>query len=335
MKKLNRFCVFFIIILLACSHRNIVEKGFSARVIRVATSVQLQTALTNAKPGDSIVLEEGIYKGNFVIPENASGNTREPIILSGNRNAILDGDDLTTKYVLHLQANYWIIKGFTITNGLKGLMTDGASYNVIDGIDVHDIGEEAIHFRRFSTHNILRNAEVQNTGLKTPDYGEGVYIGSAVSNWKKYTNGMEDRSDSNTIIGNKIGPNCTAECVDIKEGTTGNLIRGNHFDATGITGANSADSWMDIKGNSTVIDGNIGFNPMGSVLHDGYQVHCVASGWGNDNVFINNNSTVNADGYCILIKLQSGKGEAKGNKVFSNNKAINAKLGITNIGITE
>lgn len=51
-----------------------------------------------------------------------------------------------------------------------------------------------------------------------------------------------------------IGPNCTAECIDAKEGTIGGLILGNKFNSTGITGANSGDSWMDVKGNNCVIE---------------------------------------------------------------------------------
>jgi hypothetical protein len=61
-------------------------------------------------------------------------------------------------------------------------MTDEANYNMIDGISDTNIGEEGIHFRRFFSHNILQNSEVNNAGLKTPYYVESVYIGTAVSN---------------------------------------------------------------------------------------------------------------------------------------------------------
>jgi hypothetical protein len=233
--------------------------------------------------------------------------------------------------VLHLQANYWIIKGFTITNGLKGLMCDGASHNLVDGLTVNAIGEEAIHFRKFSTHNTLQNCVVSNTGLKTADYGEGVYIGTAVSNWGKNSNGVEDKCDSNIVINNTIGPNITAECIDVKEGTTGGIIRSNKFNSTGITGANSGDSWMDVKGNGYLIESNTGFNPKGSVLKDGYQVHCAVDGWGNDNVFRNNTCEINADGYGINVTLKSSKGEAKGNKIFDNNTVTAAEKGISNV----
>ncbi|MFY7964326.1 MAG: hypothetical protein ACOVO1_05470 [Chitinophagaceae bacterium] len=318
----------------SCKSVNANSKSFG-KVIEVSSSDQLQHALNTAKAGDVIEISNGIYMGNFVIPTTANGTLEKPITLRGSSKVILNGTTINTGYVLHLQASYWIIKGFTITNGLKGLMCDGGNYNLIDGLTVNSIGEEAIHFRKFSSNNTLQNCIITNTGLKTPDYGEGIYIGTAVSNWSKYTNGLEDKCDSNKIFNNMLGPNITAECIDVKEGTTGAIIRGNKFNSTGITGANSGDSWMDIKGNGNLIEDNTGFNPNGSVLKDGFQVHCAVAGWGNDNIFKNNNCDVNADGYGINITLKGSKGEAKGNVVFENNIVKGAQKGISNITLTK
>ena len=112
---------------------------------------------------------------------------------------------------------------------------------------------------------------------------------------------------------------------------SGTIIRANKFNSTGITGANSGDSWMDIKGNYCLIENNVGFNPQGSILKDGYQVHCVVNGWGCYNVFKNNNSVVNASGYGINVTLTSSKGKVVGNKVYASNTAEGAVKGISNI----
>lgn len=307
---------------------------FTTNIINVSTAAQLKDALLKAKPLDEIVMADGVYKGKFVIDATADGNSVKPIILRGSRNAILDAENITTGYVLHLQADYWIIKGFTITNGLKGLMTDGANRNIIDGIKVYNIGEEAIHLRRFSSFNTIQNVEITDVGLKTPDYGEGIYIGSAKSNWATYTNGNPDLCDSNKILNNKIGPNITAECIDVKEGTTAGIIRGNTFDATGITGANSGDSWIDVKGNNYLIENNTGTNPGGSIFKDGYQVHVAFAGWGNNNHFKNNTCAVNAAGYGFNIQLSGSNGTTTGNKVFNNNTVTGATSGVANIPLS-
>lgn len=296
---------------------------------------QLVKALSTAKPGDVIKLNDGVYKGNFIIPASSSGLANKPITLIGSRKAILDAGTIQTGYALSLQANYWQIKGFTIKNALKGLVADGSNYCLIDGLLVTQIGEEAIHLRKFSKNNTIQNTEISYTGLKTPDYGEGIYIGTAVSNWSKISDGKPDQCDSNKVINNKIGPYVAAECIDIKEGTIGGLIKGNTFEAQGITGANSADSWIDVKGNYYLIEGNTGYNTQPSVLKDGYQINCAVAGWGCYNVFKNNICNVNAAGNGFNVRLKSSKGEAKGNLIYDNNIVKGAASGIANIPLSQ
>ena len=336
MKIINLIQIIAITLLLACSKKTApVENVLPVtKIINVQTAAELKTALANAKAGDEIVMADGLYSGKFVIAAGVNGTAAKPIILRGSRNAVLDAGDINTGYVLYLQSNYWIIKGFTITNGLKGLMVDGSEYSVIDGIRVFNIGEEAIHLRKFSAHNTIQNTDISNTGLKTPDYGEGIYIGSAKNNWANYSNGNPDLCDSNLITKNKIGPNISAECIDVKEGTTGGIIRENNFDASGITGANSGDSWIDVKGNYTLIENNIGTNPGSSIFKDGYQVHCAVAGWGNYNEFKNNHCTVNAAGYGFNIQLSGSNGTTTGNKVYTNNIVTGAASGAANIPLS-
>lgn len=343
MRNLNLILAFQLLLHVSCKKESVTEHvvepipvvvAAPLRTITVATVIELKTALAGAKAGDEIVLKDGVYKGNFVIPATANGTAINKITLKGSRNAVLDGDRITTGYVLHLQASHWHIKGISITNGLKGLMTDGASFNTIDSIRVFNTGEEAIHLRRFSSHNIIRKVSVEQTGLKTPDYGEGIYIGSAKNNWETYTNGAFDKCDSNLVEQCKIGPAISAECIDVKEGTTGGVIRNNTFNATGITGANSADSWIDVKGNYYLIENNTGINPSGSMLKDGYQVNVAYSGWGNYNEFKGNICYVNASGYGFLIRLSSSNGTATGNKVYTNNIVNGAASGVSNIPLS-
>ncbi|MGC4232297.1 MAG: chondroitinase-B domain-containing protein [Niabella sp.] len=303
------------------------------RIIQVATATELKKALAAAEPGDSIVLKDGRYAGKFVISN--SGTKAHPVFITGTKDAILDAGSISSGYVLHITGNYNTIKGFTVQNGLKGIMTDGVTGVTIDGVHVTRIGTEGIHLRSFSSKNTVQNCIITYVGLETPDYGEGIYIGSAKNNWGKYSNGQPDNCDSNRILNNTIGPFVTAECIDIKEGTTGGLIKGNHFNSEGITGANGGDSWMDVKGNNYRIEDNTGYNPGGNTAFaDGYQVNCAYPGWGNNNVFKNNKSEVNASGYAINVRLKSSQGEVTGTVVYADNTAIRAAKGLTNITVT-
>jgi len=291
------------------------------RIVNVSTVSQLTAALQNALPGDEIRMADGTYAGKFTITR--SGTTSAPIILTGSRNAVIDGQGTSNGRTVQLQADNWRLVGFTVTNGQKGIMALGAHNTIIDGVLVHHIGDEAIHFRDNSTDNTVQNSEITDTGLREPGFGEGLYFGQAVSNWP---NGQPDRSDRNKAINNKIGPDVRAEHLDLKEGTTGGEVRGNTFDGTGMSGENFADSWIDVKGNGYQITGNRGSN----ALQDGFQTHVQVTGWGNDNVFSGNTADVQAPGFGFNVASSSS-----GNVVCTNNTVTNAGSGTANIPLTD
>src|SRR5262249_17508143 len=142
----------------------------------------------------------------------------------------------------------------TVTGGQKGVVADGTVGSVIQGLTVSGTGDEAVHLRSFSTDNVVLDNTISDTGHRRDKYGEGVYIGSAVSNWCTYTDCQAERSDRNVVKGNTI-TGTSSEAVDIKEGTTGGFVVDNTFDGAGMTGA---DSWVDVKGNNYLVQGNTG-----------------------------------------------------------------------------
>ena len=193
---------------------------------RVSSVGDLRSALANARPGETIILAPGVYQGDF--QATVSGTSAAPITLCGPRSAVLQGDSIKSGYTFHLDhASYWRVEGFTVQGGQKGVMTDGASSVVISGLYVDNIGDEGIHLRAFSTADTVENCAVTNTGKYQRGYGEGIYIGSAQSNWGTYSGGQPDTSNNNVIKNNTLGPGIAAENIDVKEGTTGGTITGN------------------------------------------------------------------------------------------------------------
>ncbi len=278
--------------------------------VTVTNVTSLIDALNTAHPGMTITMADGRYSGKDAKDYNAkskpsgtptspgrfnirvSGTEAAPITLRGSRNAVLDGGGAGGGYGLNLLgASYWKLQGFTVTEATKGVVLDGSSHVTIDGLYVHDVGQEGIHLRAFSSYNVVTNCLVENTGVKTPSFGEGIYLGSAVSNWGRYTGGKPDTSDYNQVIGNTIR-HTGAENIDIKEGTTGGVIQNNSFDAVGMSGS-WADSWVDVKGNNYMITGNRGTVSGPSALKDGFQTHVITTngeslGSGDGNVFVDN-----------------------------------------------
>ncbi|WP_329245407.1 right-handed parallel beta-helix repeat-containing protein [Actinoallomurus sp. NBC_01490] len=273
----------------------------------------LEKALGAAKPGDVIRLAAGTYTGKFVA--QASGTSDKPIFLCGDATAILDGGGVKKGYAFHLdKAGYWRLIGFSVQNSQKGVMADGSSGSIIQGLTVHDIGDEAIHLRGFSTGDTVQYNKIYNTGLRRAKFGEGVYLGSAESNWSNSSGGKPDKSDNNVVRGNVI--RATAEAIDIKEGTSGGRILDNVFDGSALGGDKFNDSWIDVKGNGYLIQGNSGKK----TLKDGFQTHQIIKGGGTGNVFRGNTLDISgADGVGINDTVG-------GNTIACDNKVIGGKL---------
>jgi hypothetical protein len=292
----------------------------SGATITVSTSAQLSSALAAAAPGTTIQLAANTtFTGNFKAAKSGTASAR--ITLTGPRSAVVKA---TGGRTVELTGSYWTLSGFTITGGQKGLMALGVHDTLVDGVKVTAVGHEGIHFQYTSSDNVVQNAEVTDTGREYAGYGEGIYFGSAVSNWP---GGTPDRSDRNKAIGNKIGPDVRAESIDIKEGTTGGEIRGNTFDGTGQVGEHYADSWIDAKGNGYLITGNKGSKVF---VHDAtygaFEVHVQLDGWGRDNTFSANVADVQSPYAYGFYVAKTGQGT----KICGDNTVTGAR-GFANV----
>lgn len=296
--------------------------GPATGTVAVSTAAELSTALEAARPGQTIRLNDGAYTGKFVAA--ASGTDAAPITLTGSRAAVLSSGSLESGYGLHITGSYWQVSGLSVAQSAKGIVLDGSVHTVLSDVDVGSIGSEAVHFRASSTDCTIRDSEIHDTGLAKPGFGEGIYVGSAKSNWKTVMGSAAtpDRSDRVLISNNRIS-RTSAEGIDIKEGTTGGKVTGNRFSEAGFSGANSADSWVDVKGNSYTVTGNSG----SSTMLDALQVHKVLDGWGRDNSFAGNTVLGGVPGYEVWIQS-----EDLGNTVRC--QASTAGRGLTNVPCT-
>lgn len=286
----------------------------------VTTAAELQTALAAAQPGDVIGLADGTYAGNFTA--TAKGTDVSPIFLCGSARAVLDAGGIKEQYVLHLNgAAYWRVVGITVRNGQKGVMADAVQDTVLQGLTVELTGDEAVHFRRGSSDNIIRDSTIRDTGHRRAKFGEGIYLGTATSNWCTISDCQPDRSDRNQVIGNTI-TQTTAESVDLKEGTSDGVVFGNTFDGGALTGA---DSWLDAKGNRYLVADNEGVHtPV-----DGFQTHDVADGWGRANTFTANRGTdlATASDEGVLIGLHPDRETVLG----CDNRVLDDSAPLTNV----
>ncbi|WP_447007773.1 cellulose binding domain-containing protein [Saccharothrix isguenensis] len=320
--------------------------------VDVSTAAQLQAALAAATPGQTIRMAAGVYRGAFAITR--PGTAAAPITLTGPADAVLVNDGPSGSgpgcptptpgwdpgYGLWLHdAPHWNLAGFTVRESKKGIVADNSHHTVIDRVHVHHVDEEAVHFRRSSADSVLRDSTISHTGLVQQGYGEAVYIGSANSNWACHGNsGGVDRSDRVQVLGNRVGPGVTAEHIDVKEGTVDGVIRGNTFDGTGISGQNSADSWVDVKGMGYLIEGNTGTFAAPGTFANGYETHnpvttpSFTNGCGN--VWRDNRSDLGGVGQYAIRITSTSKCPGVPNVVHASNTVTRAVNGLTNIPVT-
>ncbi len=257
------------------------------REVLVTTTEELHAALADAQPGDEIILREGMYQHDdwigvwAVFSAEASGTAEQPIILRSEdpeHPATLSGMSVESKYALQIIGSYWEIRDLNLCNAAKGIFLEQSEHSVISGCEVYNIGDEAIHIIDNSSYNLVENCYIHDTGKLNPKYGEGVYIGSS---YKAEDYGFE--CHYNTVRNCRIGPNVTADHVDIKEYTIGNIVEGCTFDGTGIAGENGGDSFVEIKGNNCIVRNNTGYRNGNEKILYAFDACQMLEGWGQNN----------------------------------------------------
>ncbi|SEF53336.1 right-handed parallel beta-helix repeat-containing protein [Paenibacillus sp. UNC499MF] len=284
------------------------QAAAALRTVSCSTVSCLQSALKNAQPGDRIVLAPGTYKGTFSSAVN--GSKANPITIESRdpaNQAVVSGTSAGGGYCLKITGDNWVIRNLKFTNAQKGIILDNSNDTLISGVEVYGIGYEGVHFRDGSSRGILENSYIHDTGTVNKGFGEGVYVGSAEG--ASYNQTVND-----TIIrGVRIGPNVTAEHIDIKERTSGTLVENCVFNGTGISGENYADSFIDVKGNNAVIRNNTGSRNGNSIIVDAFQLHQIVAGWGVNNDFSGNTVNLDQSSAYVINASQGTQAKAHGN----------------------
>ncbi|MDE5557598.1 MAG: right-handed parallel beta-helix repeat-containing protein [Ruminococcus sp.] len=288
-----------------CRMQYMLSQKSNNNIINVTNSSELQNALENAKAGDEIVLASGnyIYNGKVnkgrTFTGTADGTENKPIILRSenpDNPAIIDGTTTESYYGLTITGDWWTVKDIIITNSSKGIILDNSNYIQIINCEVYNTGTEGIHIRDGSSNCIIDSCKVHDTGLVKAGYGEGIYIGSAES-----TTEYEHACDNNIIRNCKLGPNISAECIDVKEYTTGTIIEYCTFDGKGCSGENYAKAFVNIKGNDCILRYCTGYRNNCDKITRAFEQNDVVEGWGQ-NAYIYSNKV-----YMDIAKNADGK----------------------------
>lgn len=273
--------------------------------VLVTNTEELIQALADAQAGDEIILREGVYQNDEWLGEwaafyaQADGTPENHIIIRSEDSehpATISGVTQENKVALKIIGSYWEIRDLKVCEAQKGIFLQQSEYSVISGCEVYNTGSEAIHIIDNSSYNLVENCYVHDAGTVTPQYGEGIYIGSS-----KNTEGYGYECHSNTVRGCRLGPNIAADHVDIKEYTIGNIVEKCTFDGTGMKGENGGDSFVEIKGNNAIIRNNIGYRNNCEYVLYAFDLNVQLDGWGQNNKIYDNTVYLDTTD-CYIVK---------------------------------
>jgi hypothetical protein len=246
----------------------------------VTNASQFTSALSNAQPGDTILLSGTIAGGRFTTAR--SGAPGAPITIRGDGAARVSG----SPYALEILHDYYRLENFILENSNKGLVIDNAEHGVVDHVHAMDIQQEAFKLRNQSRYWEFTYCSARRTG-KSGDFGEGFYVGQASSNWINNTpdqcafitffncytldtvnDGWDIKEGSHDV---KV-VNCTADfsggvepAGDAAHGSAGYYCRADNvqFIKSGVIGLNNGD-WGYRFSNTTV--GGVDYGSAGNQI---------------------------------------------------------------------
>ena len=230
----------------------------------------IQAALDSADPGTVVQLASGIYDQDFrtVI----DGRPDAPILVTGPPDAVVRGGGAI--YVVQVNHDHHVFQGFTIDGHFgddepsgyrqKLLYAQGTERRSgVTGLRLLDMRitnalDECVRLRYFAVDNEIAGNSISNCGLQDFKFdgsgknGEGVYIGTAPDQTDDDSNPTDepDRSSRNVVRNNRITGG--GECVNLKEGTTENVVEGN----TCVGPRDDDSGGIDVRGSGNIVRGN-------------------------------------------------------------------------------
>lgn len=211
--------------------------GFTAtRTVNVPADTTLTDALANAQAGDDIVLAADTYSGAFEI--TASLSSRARLRAADGATAILKST--TTAALFIRNARNWIIgstagslviDGAGVANSTLGIGVKsgtkestgtggGACQDIhLHNLEIRNAGQALLRIAYDSVNITVSNSRIHTSGVKKPEYGEGVYIGSA------NTTGTLDYTNNVKLLALDI-TGLTCEAMDFKPNSHTILVDG-------------------------------------------------------------------------------------------------------------
>lgn len=254
-------------------------------IVAAAPLASIQRALDLARPGDTVSLAAGAYQQD--VRSTRDGREGASITVKGPPTAVLKGAGGAR--IFEINHDFWTLDGFTI-DGLHGDPNVKTSYRdkllyvqgtqASDGVNglkllnmhFQNAGGECVRLRYFAQRNEVAHSTFVGCGVYDFRFadggknGEALYIGTAP---EQRANGKNpdtavDQSNNNWVHHNTFDTRGN-ECVDIKEGSSANIVEYNS-----CTGQQDPESGgLDARGGGNTFRYNESFGNKGAGIRLG------------------------------------------------------------------
>jgi hypothetical protein len=200
-------------------------------------------AAGNAKPGDVVYVKNGTYREDVYINGRNGGGTYITIQNYPGHTPVIQGSGVASGRNKIANSSSIKLVGFTITNFQQGIFVEASNNIILQNLNVHNVGQEAVRIRLNSSFVTLQDSNIHDT-RRWRYNGEGVYIGTSSS--QQPSSPPYDNTHDITVRNNTIY-NTGDECIEVKEGAYNVTIDGNRMHDCLLDSGITALHWGGIE----------------------------------------------------------------------------------------
>lgn len=197
------FCITILLLLLSAA----LAEGET-----ISVSTNLQLAIDAASPGDTLLVQPGVYSGGVTIDKSLNLESQGAVIAAGDRDACV-----------RVLADGVKISGFTVRNGFYGISLEEVENCEVSNNTVIHCVQPGIMLK-FSNHNIIKNNNASFNGLDGEGW-YGIYLTNSNDNLI-----LENVASDNGEYGINLFPSCNNNTL------RGNVMQRNDYGIYMFTG---------------------------------------------------------------------------------------------------
>ena len=282
--------------------------ALQASVTEVTPSSDLGAAIVALKPGDELVLRGGTYSFNSSFAFTAVGTPTQPITIGGKtgETAIILMTTDANNVMEVIGSRYLVLRNLKITGGSHGIRLMSSSFVTLEDNEIYETGDVGLSANSGGTYDglVIRHNHIHHTN----GTGEGMYLGCS-SDGCRVTNSIVELNFVHHTNRSTVEQ---GDGIELKEGSSGNVIRNNVIHDTNYPGIITYSTVGN--GPANIIEGNVIWNT------NDYAIQSAADS------IIRNNIVLGSS-----IAVQPHEAGSPSNQVIAHNTVIGAAIEVRGV----